>query len=147
MKRAAWSVGIGLFGVLLIATAVYLSQARNGKPVKRISLQPSSAEVVSLLRQTDKLKMAVGAIISPAQSLVFYEDIFDYIGEKLGREVEMVQRKTYAEVNFLLEEGQIDAAFVCSRPYVVGTQRFWDGVTLCSYVLRQNRVQFILHRS
>jgi phosphonate transport system substrate-binding protein len=103
---------------------MYLSHAQDSKPVKRISLQPSFAEVVLPPRQKDTLKIAVGAIISPTKSLVFYEDIFDYIGEKLGREVEMVQRKTYAEVNFLLEEGRIDAAFVCSRPYVEGHRDF-----------------------
>ena len=117
-------MGIGLLSVFLIAAVMYLSQAQDSKPVKRISLQPSSAEVISLPRQKDTLKIAVGAIISPTKSLVFYEDIFDYIGEKLTREVEMVQRKTYAEVNFLLEEERIDAAFVCSRPYVEGHRDF-----------------------
>jgi len=117
-------VGIGLLSVFLIAAVMYLSQAQDSKPVKRISLQPSSAEVVSTPRQKNTLKIAVGAIISPTKSLVFYEDIFDYIGEKLTREVEMIQRKTYAEVNFLMEEGQIDAAFVCSRPYVEGHRDF-----------------------
>jgi len=124
MVRARWLVGIGLLSVFLIAAVMYLSQAQDSKPVKRISLQPSSAEVVSTPRQKDTLKIAVGAIISPTKSLVFYEDIFDYIGEKLTREVEMVQRKTYAEVNFLLEEERIDAAFVCSRPYVEGHRDF-----------------------
>ncbi len=124
MVRARWLVGIGLLSVFLIAAVMYLSQAQDSKPVKRISLQPSSAEVISLPRQKDTLKIAVGAIISPTKSLVFYEDIFDYIGEKLTREVEMVQRKTYAEVNFLLEEERIDAAFVCSRPYVEGHRDF-----------------------
>lgn len=117
-------MGIGLLSVFLIAAVMYLSQAQDSKPVKRISLQPSSAEVVSAPRQKNTLKIAVGAIISPTKSLVFYEDIFDYIGEKLGREVEMVQRKTYAEVNILMEEGRIDAAFVCSRPYVEGHRDF-----------------------
>ncbi len=124
MVRARWLVGIGLLSVFLIAAVMYLSHAQDSKPVKRISLQPSSAEAVSPPRQKDTLKIAVGAIISPTKSLVFYEDIFDYIGEKLGREVEMVQRKTYAEVNFLLEEERIDAAFVCSRPYVEGHRDF-----------------------
>lgn len=36
----------------------------------------------------------------------------------------MVQRKTYAEVNFLMKEGLIDAAFVCSHPYVEGHRDF-----------------------
>jgi phosphonate transport system substrate-binding protein len=115
---------IGLLSVFLIAAVIYLNQAEHTKSEKRISLQPSVTDPISLPQRTDKLRIAVGAIISPAKSLTFYEDIFDYIGEKLGRGVEMVQRKTYAEVNFLMKEGRIDAAFVCSRPYVEGYRNF-----------------------
>jgi phosphonate transport system substrate-binding protein len=101
-----------------------LSQVEHTKSEKLISLQPSLTEPISLPQHADKLRIAVGAIISPTKSLTFYEDILDYIGEKVGREVEMVQRKTYAEVNFLIKEGRIDAAFVCSRPYVEGHRNF-----------------------
>jgi len=124
MVRMRWLVGIGLLSVFLIAAVMYLSQAQDNKPAKRISLQPSPADAVSFPPNTDRLKIAVGAIISPAESLTFYEDIFDYIGEKLGRGMEMIQRKTYTEVNFLMKEGHIDAAFVCSRPYVEGHRDF-----------------------
>jgi phosphonate transport system substrate-binding protein len=124
MAKVHWTVGVGLFCVLLIAGGVYFGLPERLEPVKRISLQPSSADPISFSANTDTLRIAVGAMISPASSLVFYEDIFDYIGEKLGRKVEMVQRKTYAEVNFLLKEGRIDAAFVCSRPYVEGHSEF-----------------------
>ncbi len=124
MVRVRWLVGIGLLGFILILTAMYLSQTKPVGSAKRISLQPSQGEAFLLPRNPDKLRIAVGAIISPAESLTFYEDIFDYIGEKLGRGVEMVQRKTYAEVNFLMKEGQIEAAFVCSRPYVEGHRDF-----------------------
>ena len=109
---------------LLVGAYVLLGRAARPKPQRRISLKPSARNSASSPQRSDKLRIAVGAIISPAESLVFYEDIFDYIGEKLGREVEMVQRKTYAEVNFLIEEGRIDAAFVCSRPYAEGHRDF-----------------------
>ncbi|MHC4594423.1 MAG: substrate-binding domain-containing protein [Planctomycetota bacterium] len=124
MARVHWLVGVGLLGVLLIAMVMFLVQAEHLEPAKRISLQPSPADAVSFPPHTDRLKIAVGAIISPAESLTFYEDIFDYIGEKLGRGVDMIQRKTYTEVNFLMKEGRIDAAFVCSRPYVEGHRDF-----------------------
>ena len=124
MVKVRWLVGTGLLSALLIAAVIYLSQGEQAKAGKRISLQPSPLGSVSLPQDTDKLKIAVGAIISPAKSLVFYDDIFDYVGEKLGRGVGMVQRKTYAEVNFLLKERRIDAAFVCSRPYVEGHRNF-----------------------
>ena len=124
MARVRWLIMIGLLSMFLIAAIIYLSQVEHTKNEKRISLRPSLTESVSPPQQTDRLRIAVGAIISPAKSLTFYEDIFDYIGEKLGRGVEMVQRKTYAEVNFLLKERRIDAAFVCSRPYVEGHRDF-----------------------
>ncbi len=130
MVRVHWLVGVGLFGVLLIPVVMFLGQTEHLEPTKRISLQPSPTDAVSFPPQTDRLKIAVGAIISPAQSLAFYEDIFDYIGEKLGRGVDMIQRKTYTEVNFLMKEGRIDAAFVCSRPYVEGHREF-DMELLC----------------
>ncbi len=124
MVRVRWPVATGLFSLFLIAGVVYLIQAKQTEVEKPISLRPSLTTPVLLPQDADKLRIAVGAIISPAKSLTFYEDIFDYIGEKLGRRVEMVQRKTYAEVNFLMKEGRIDAAFVCSRPYVEGHRDF-----------------------
>ncbi len=122
MVKVPWLVIIGILSAFFIAGVIYLNQVQPAQ--KRISLQPSPTELVSLPQHVDKLRIAVGAIISPAKSLTFYEDIFDYIGEKLGRGVEMVQRKTYAEVNFLMKERRIDAAFVCSRPYVEGHRNF-----------------------
>ena len=96
MVRVRWLVMMGLLSVFFVVGIIYLSQAKPTTVKKRISLQPSPTVPVSLPQHTDKLKIAVGAIISPAESLAFYEDIFDYIGEKLGCGVEMVQRKTYA---------------------------------------------------
>jgi phosphonate transport system substrate-binding protein len=124
MARIRWIAGLGVLCLFLIIAVVPLGRDENSKPVRRISLQPSPNDSVSFPVQKNKLRIAVGAIISPAESLTFYEDIFDYIGEKLGLSVEMVLRKTYSEVNFLLKEGRIDAAFVCSRPYVEGKRDF-----------------------
>ena len=73
---------------------------------------------------TTLLKIAVSAMISPEETLVYYEDLLDYISEKTGRPVELVQRETYAEINELLELQEIDAAFVCTGAYVVGRDKF-----------------------
>ncbi len=138
MTQVRWAIGGGLVGVLILAAAAGTYVLLNQGPdvtARRISLKPPPEVPTSRPRPmdeapafrpqpADKLKIAVGAIISPAKSLAFYEEILDYIGEKLGRDVEMVQKKTYDEVNFLIEEGQIDAAFVCSRPYVKGHRDF-----------------------
>ncbi len=149
MVKGRWLFIMGLVGVFLIAAVIYLGRAEDTKVEKRISLQPSEIDPVLHSQQSDKLRIAVGAIISPAESLIFYEDIFDYIGEKLGQGVEMVQRKTYAEVNFLMKEGRIDAAFVCSRPYVEGHRDFGMEL-LCVPVCfgkTEYRSYFIVHKN
>ncbi len=70
------------------------------------------------------LKVAVGAMISPKETFVYYRRLLDYLGGNLGRDVELVQRKTYSEVNDLVGKGLIDLAFICSGPYTVGKERF-----------------------
>ena len=66
------------------------------------------------------LRVAVAAMISPKETFVYYRQLLDYIGKKLGREVQFIQRKTYGEINELLGIGQIDLAFICSGPYAAG---------------------------
>ena len=69
----------------------------------------------------NKIRVAVSAMVSPKSTFKYYKEILDYIGKKLGKEVELVQRKSYHEVNKLLENKEIDFAFVCSGPYVTGS--------------------------
>jgi phosphonate transport system substrate-binding protein len=70
-----------------------------------------------------QLKVAVAAIISPKETFIYYRQLLDYIGSKMNREVQFVQRKTYGEINELLAKGKIDLAFICSGPYVVGNEK------------------------
>jgi len=47
-----------------------------------------------------------------------------YLEEKLNRPVELVQRRTYLEVNDLIEHGEVDIAFVCTSAYIQGHDLF-----------------------
>jgi len=80
--------------------------------------RPISSEPESV-----QLKVAVAAIISPKETFAYYRQLLDYIGLKLGREIQFIQRKTYGEIDELLARGQIDLAFICSGPYVVGKEK------------------------
>jgi phosphonate transport system substrate-binding protein len=71
----------------------------------------------------DSFRVAVGAMISPRETVHLYHDLLDYIAEKLGREIEFVQRKTYGQINELFTTEQIDLAFICSGPYATGKDR------------------------
>ena len=76
-------------------------------------------------RQEDAhFKVAVGSIISAQETVVYYHELLEYIAEKLGREIQLVQRKTYGEINQLISSGQIDLAFICSGPYASGREKF-----------------------
>jgi phosphonate transport system substrate-binding protein len=71
-----------------------------------------------------RLRVAVGAMISPQETFSYYNHLLNYIGNKLGLEVQLIQRKTYAETNALFGKGGIDLAFVCSGPYANGKEKY-----------------------
>lgn len=73
---------------------------------------------------TPTLRVAIAAMISPETTKEYYGDLMREIGSRLGRRTVFLQRKTYAEVNKLLELKEVDLAFVCAGPYVEGHQRF-----------------------
>jgi phosphonate transport system substrate-binding protein len=68
--------------------------------------------------------VAVASVISPKGNIASYSDLVAYLGRKMGRRAEMVQRSTYAETNDLLRQGRVDIALVCSGAYVEGHNRF-----------------------
>lgn len=54
------------------------------------------------------------------------EAMITYIGEKVGRPVEILHRKSYQEMSDLLERGLADVAFVCGFPYVIDREKFGE---------------------
>jgi phosphonate transport system substrate-binding protein len=76
--------------------------------------------LVSPKFERNTIKIAVSAISSPRETFAYYEEMFKYIEHQIGKKVEMVQRKTYEEVNTLLKTEQVDLAFVCSGGYAFG---------------------------
>lgn len=66
------------------------------------------------------LRVAISSIVSPRETLLVYQPLLDYLEAKLDRPVVLLQRKTYKEVNELIQSGAADIAFVCSGGYVAG---------------------------
>jgi len=63
-------------------------------------------------------------MVSPRETLRYYEDLVHYISRKIGRPIKINQKKTYKEVNDQLKQRQIDAAFICSGAFVEAKSRF-----------------------
>jgi phosphonate transport system substrate-binding protein len=70
------------------------------------------------------LRMAVAAILSPEGTIESYAALAEFLEEALQRPVEIVQRRTYDEINDLLESGEAEIGFVCTSAYVTGHDSF-----------------------
>jgi len=70
------------------------------------------------------LRVAVAAMISPKETAIYYRELIDYLAAKIDHDVELIQRKTYGEINELLAKRRIDLAFICTGPYVSGADRY-----------------------
>lgn len=115
---------IGIIIVIVLAGigGYYWLNGAGGEKAKKINLEEKGGEGIKPAEEV--VKIAVSAMISPKNTLSVYSDILNYIGEKMGKKVELVQRKTYAEVNELVKNKEVVAAFVCSGPYVDGHKEF-----------------------
>ncbi|UCD88684.1 MAG: phosphate/phosphite/phosphonate ABC transporter substrate-binding protein [Desulfobacterales bacterium] len=76
------------------------------------------------LSEKPYLKVAVAAMISPKDTEIYYRQILDYLGDQMGRKTQLVQRKTYGEINALFKKGEVDVGFICSGPYAAERQRY-----------------------
>lgn len=113
-----------IFCALFFVLGVAACGTPPAKPDIRFGeVEPASAPVYSPY-DTKPLRVAVAAVISPKGNVESYSDLLNYLGRKLNRRVELVQRQTYAEVNDLVKNGNVDLAFVCTSAYVVGQRDF-----------------------
>jgi phosphonate transport system substrate-binding protein len=74
--------------------------------------------------QEKVLRVAVAAMISPKETFSYYRELLDYIGRNTGHSVQLIQRKTYDEVNELFPKGKIDLAFICTGPFAASREKF-----------------------
>lgn len=107
---------------IFLLTAVLLCGCRQeSKDIRTIDFS-RTAETGDLtdLPGDDKvtLKVAVSAMLSPRETFSAYQELIRYIGDKLNVPVEFHQRRTYAEINEMIEKGQLDFAFICSGAFV-----------------------------
>ena len=121
MNRAVriLSVMIAALGMLLICMS-----CNRTEPVQ-VSLKASVKARKPVSDQIERpLRIGMGAMITTKEGYVYYQRLQAYIGKKLGRTVQLVDRGNYKEMNRLLETGDLDAAFVCAGPYVEGKDKF-----------------------
>lgn len=111
-----------LYVILILSLAIVgCSGNEEGVTVdfsKRISVEKPVIPESS----TKVIRIAIGAMISPRETFSAYQDLLNYLGRKLDKPFAIIQRKTYQEINEMLAKGEVDLAFICSGPYVIGKE-------------------------
>lgn len=77
----------------------------------------------SAMAMEQPLKVAITPVLVE-RNVEMNKKLIEYIGEKIKMPINIVQRKTYQEINDLIEQRQVDIAFVCTLPYVIGKEKF-----------------------
>lgn len=111
----------GLISLLVILFAQGC-EGNNDPEVQLKRLEP--AVQVRGSEEVTSLKVALASITSPKESIVYYEELLQYLEEKLDKPIKVIQRKTYKEVNDLIAAGEVDLAFICTYSYVQGREQF-----------------------
>ncbi|MEK6581313.1 MAG: phosphate/phosphite/phosphonate ABC transporter substrate-binding protein [Nitrospirota bacterium] len=119
----------GLYGVfafmfLLLPLLLFSCKKTDEKTVVVDMKERSQTAADNSSGETQAVRIAIAAVVSPRETAVYYDQMMKYVGKRLGRNVELVQRKTYQEINDMLERRELDLAFVCAGPYVNGHKKF-----------------------
>ena len=116
-----------LFAMLALITSLLFAVGCSGDGDSKVV---DFSDTVQVARPGERpsdnryLRVAVGAMISPKETTVYYRQILDYISSHIGKESELIQRKTYDEINELFGKGEIDLAFICSGPYANSKDKY-----------------------
>ncbi|CAA7601464.1 Phosphate/phosphite/phosphonate ABC transporter, periplasmic binding protein [Acididesulfobacillus acetoxydans] len=115
-----------LLALLLLLSSFLLTACSQGPALPWVSLQGpmSIASRTGKATRQDPVRVVLASITSPQESRVYYDAMLNYLGRQLGRPIDIIQRKTYAEANDLVRAGSADVAFVCTYAYVAGHAEF-----------------------
>ena len=83
--------------------------------------------------------IAIASMTSPKETYTYYSELIKYISDKVGHPIYIKQKKTYEEVNKLLEKSEVDFAFICSGAFV---GEYKNGAVKLSNNIQKQQQQF-----
>ncbi len=128
-SRSGWvrlKVTLAVLLALPLVAGTACGPGYDGQPISFRSPSPASTgSPAAAVSPQGVLRMAVAPVISPRETFNSgYVDLLNYVGRKLGVPVQLVQGKTYAEINDMVRTGDVTFAFVCTNPYLQGRSDF-----------------------
>ena len=68
-------------------------------------------------KESKDVYIAIASMTSPKETIYYYHDLINYISDKIGYPIYIKQKKTYEEVNTLIDNNEVDFAFICSGAF------------------------------
>ena len=123
---------LALIPVVAVLAVLFLAGTNNhSQETIRISLdQKSEIPPVQQIGDAQRepidgvLRVAIAGVLSPSKTLEHYQELLDFMEQKLEKQVTMLLKPTYAEINDLIRGQRADVAFVCTLAYVEGNRDF-----------------------
>ncbi|ALC17342.1 phosphate/phosphite/phosphonate ABC transporter, periplasmic binding protein [Desulfuromonas soudanensis] len=120
------STGLGLITSRLAVLVLFLTVLAGceEKPAFVSLKEQHPLPEQAVLPDDPVLNICVGSMITPQEGYHYYRQLLDHIADRMGVRVRAIDPGSYTEVNRMLAEGEVDAAFVCGGPYVEGHKSF-----------------------
>jgi phosphonate transport system substrate-binding protein len=119
-----WNKKVTLYLLVLLVSSYFLSGCAPKTKTAKVDFNKTVKVQEEKKSTRPELNIGIGSMITPDEGYIYYRELLEYIGRKLGRKVNFVEKGSYQAVNALLEAGRIDVAFVCGGPYVDGHSKF-----------------------
>ncbi len=103
--------------IILIPLVLSCTNSNSKKTVIDFN-KTETEEAAAKLNGSKAVYIAIASMTSPKETYIYYNDLIKYISNKVGHPIYIKQKKTYEEVNILLENAEVDFAFICSGAYV-----------------------------
>jgi phosphonate transport system substrate-binding protein len=100
------------------AITIDLNDKVNIAPIQQ------NINIIDDITNDNLLQIAIAGVLSPSKTYEYYQELLAYIGQLSTKDITLVLRPTYVEINDLLESQRVDMAFVCTRAYVEGHDKF-----------------------
>lgn len=111
--------------LILIMSAVISGCIQNQEKVNLSIVQEPDTGV-----NDTAVKVAIASVVSPKESYEYYDEMIHYISQKLGGPVKTVQKRSYQEINQLIQKNEIDVAFICGGAYIDSNGNTTPGLKL-----------------
>ncbi len=115
-------------GVLLVLVTAFVlhgcSSPDSGEVIDLQAVETPAPLPVSAQGNSLIVRLAVAPVYSPQTTLGMYQKLVDYLAQQLHRPAELIQGKTYSEINDLLRIGEVTLAVVCTNAYLEGEEDF-----------------------